>query len=45
MECDNCGVERVDRRGTDVLTGVLRYVGPKCAYTVKRSPDLTPLDW
>lgn len=45
MECDNCGVERIDRRGTDPLTGVLRFVGPKCAYTLKQADDVVPLDW
>lgn len=44
MECDNCGVERITYKGTDALTNVLRYVGPKCLYTIKRAPDLTPLD-
>lgn len=44
LECDNCGVERIAYRGTDPLTNVLRYVGEKCYYTIKRSPDLTPLD-
>lgn len=44
MECDNCGVERIAYKGTDLLTNVLRYVGPKCLYTIQRSPDLTPLD-
>ena len=40
QECDNCGVERVAFRGTDPLTRVLRYVGPKCFYTIKRADDI-----
>lgn len=44
LECDNCGVERIAYRGTDPLTGVLRFVGERCYYTVKRSPDTIPLD-
>jgi|SRR6478752_735141 len=45
LECDNCGVERIAYRGTDPLTGILRYVGSKCLYTIARSDDLIPLDW
>lgn len=45
MECDQCGVERITHRGTDPVTGVLRYVGPKCLWTIKRAPDISPLDF
>lgn len=43
QECDGCGVERVHFRGTDPLTGVLRYVGFKCFYTIKRSDDIVEI--
>lgn len=42
--CDNCGVERIILRGTDPLTGTLKFVGEKCAYIVKRAPDRTYLN-
>lgn len=45
MECDNCGVERIAYRGTDPLTNVVRYVGPKCKYTIQHSPDLEVLPY
>jgi hypothetical protein len=44
LECDNCGVERIAYRGTDPLTGILRFVGNRCLYTIARSDDLIPLD-
>jgi hypothetical protein len=44
LECDNCGVERIAYKGTDPLTGILRYVGERCRYTIARSADITPLD-
>lgn len=43
-ECVNCGVERITMRGTDPITGLLLYVGDKCSYMVRRSPDITPID-
>lgn len=43
-ECDNCGVERISLRGTDPLTGVLRYVGNRCSYILKQATDVKPLD-
>ena len=44
LECDNCGVERIAYKGTDPLTGIVKYVGEKCYYIVKRAADITPLD-
>lgn len=44
MQCDNCGVERIAYRGTDPTDGIMKYVGDKCYYIVKRSDDITPLD-
>lgn len=41
--CDNCGVEKALYRGTDPLTNVLRYVGDRCLYTIKRGGDLQVL--
>lgn len=38
-ECHVCGVEKIEFRGTDSLTGLLLFVGEKCKYMVKRSPD------
>lgn len=38
-ECHVCGVERIEFRGTDPLTGLLLYVGERCSYMVKRSDD------
>lgn len=43
-ECDKCGVEKIIARGTDPVSGILTYVGERCMWYIKRSPDLTPLD-
>lgn len=42
-QCDNCGVEKIEYRGTDPLTGTLLYVGERCRYMIKRSNDLVVL--
>lgn len=44
MQCDVCGVERIEIRGTDPITGVLISVGEKCSYMLKQSADITALD-
>lgn len=38
-QCQNCGVERILYRGTDPLSGLLLFVGERCEYMVRRSPD------
>lgn len=40
MQCDVCGVERIEIRGTDPLTGVVISVGEKCSYMLKQSEDI-----
>jgi hypothetical protein len=42
--CDNCGVERIAYKGTDMLTGILKFVGEKCYYIVKNDPNTIPLN-
>jgi len=43
-QCDNCGVEKIAYRGTDPLTGILKFVGEKCEYIVRRSEDRLELE-
>lgn len=43
LECVKCGVERMEWKGTDPLSGVLLFVGPKCLWYIKNAPDLTEL--
>lgn len=38
-QCMNCGVEKIEYKGTDPLSGLLLYVGEKCEYIVRRSLD------
>lgn len=38
-ECHKCGVEKIEFRGTDPVSGILLYVGPKCAWYIRRSED------
>ena len=38
-QCDVCGVERIKWRGTDILSGLVLYVGEHCFYMVKRDPE------
>lgn len=40
MQCDVCGVERIELRGTDPLNGVILSVGAKCSYMLKQSHDV-----
>lgn len=42
-QCDVCGVERMEFRGTDILTGLMLYTGERCAYYIKRSDDFEAL--
>jgi DNA-directed RNA polymerase subunit M/transcription elongation factor TFIIS len=42
-QCDNCGVEKIEYRGTDLLTQRLLYVGERCRYMIKRAPDFMVL--
>ena len=44
MQCDICGVERIEYRGTEMLTGLVYSVGEKCFYYIKDSEDLTILN-
>ena len=44
MECDKCGVEKIEMRGTEPLTGILIYVGSKCSYYLKHADDVVLLD-
>lgn len=39
-ECHKCGVERIGYSGTDPVTKILLYVGPKCLWYIKDSDDL-----
>lgn len=43
-ECDKCGVEKIEYRGTDMITGILIYVGEKCRWYIKDADDLTALE-
>lgn len=43
-QCHICGVERIEYRGTDALTGILLYVGERCLYMVKSAPDLQSVE-
>jgi hypothetical protein len=43
MQCDVCGVERIEIRGTDPLTGVILSVGEKCSYVLKIADDVEAL--
>lgn len=40
MQCDVCGVERIELRGTDPINGVILSVGAKCSYMLKQSDDV-----
>lgn len=40
LQCDVCGVERIMWRGTDILTGLMLYVGGRCFYMVKRGDPI-----
>jgi len=42
-QCDVCGVEKIEYRGTDVLTGTLLYVGQRCQYMIRRGGDMVAL--
>jgi hypothetical protein len=42
-ECMVCGVERIEFKGTDPLTGLTLYVGERCTYMVKRADDFVAL--
>lgn len=42
-ECHVCGVEMIRYSGTDAWSGLLVFVGEKCLWRIKRSPDLTLL--
>jgi len=42
-QCDVCGVERIELRGTDPLTGVILHVGAKCSYMLMRADDVVAL--
>lgn len=35
----NCGVERFEARGRDMLTGNMIYVGERCMYMIQNDPD------
>lgn len=39
-ECHKCGVEWIKWRGTDPMTGILLFVGDRCKWYIKTSPDL-----
>ena len=39
LECHVCGVERIIARGTDPLDGIVKYVGERCIYYIKRDPN------
>lgn len=39
-QCMNCGVEAVTLAGTDILNGMMLFVGDRCAYLIRHSPDL-----
>lgn len=38
-QCMNCGVERIEFKGTDPFTGMLLFVGERCTYKVENSDD------
>lgn len=38
-ECHVCGVEMIRYSGTDAYTKLKVYVGEKCLWRIKRSPD------
>lgn len=42
-ECHVCGVEMIRYSGTDAWTNIKVYVGEKCLWRIKRSPDLREL--
>ena len=44
MECHKCGVERIAYRGTDPISGILLYVGERCYWYIKNSPDREPVE-
>lgn len=44
MQCDVCGVERIELRGTDPLTNTIISVGAKCAYMLRQADDVRYLD-
>ncbi len=39
-QCHICGVERIEFRGTDPITGILLFVGERCVYRIQRAADL-----
>lgn len=43
-QCVVCGVEKIEWRGTDPLSGILLFVGAKCEYMVRRSEDKAPVE-
>lgn len=43
LECDKCGVEKILYKGTDMITGIVIYVGDRCRWYIKNAPDLEVL--
>jgi hypothetical protein len=43
-QCAVCGVEKIQFRGTDQVSGILLFVGERCLWRIKNSPDLRMIE-
>lgn len=43
-QCVVCGIELIQFRGTDPVSGILLYVGERCYWRVKNAPDLQMIE-